>query len=241
MNRSFRGDTLQVAISNPIHAPLRITAQSENSVLNEVINTTFPITLPPLLDTVFIVTSPVFRTDSSVRFGATIGDPTASIQPQAILFPFPKGKSYSIMQPYNGRLSHQTDYSRYALDFDLAVGDTISAADDGYVVGVVQAYKNGGKDKKWRDYANFITLFHPHSGLYTQYVHLIYNGSFVDVGDTVTAGQPIGISGETGFTTKPHLHFNVLKPTESGMKSTPTRFKNGKPGLSLKRGDVVRR
>ncbi len=84
------------------------------------------------------------------------------------------------------------------------------------MVGVIEEYSKGGKDKKWRNYANFVTLFDPESGIYTQYVHLDHMGSLVELGDTVAFGQAIGISGSTGYSTAPHLHFNVLKTVNTG-------------------------
>jgi murein DD-endopeptidase MepM/ murein hydrolase activator NlpD len=57
---------------------------------------------------------------------------------------------------------------------------------------------------------NKILILHA-DGTIANYVHLDFNGALVDVGDLVTAGQPIGISGMTGFTTIPHLHFVVHK------------------------------
>ena len=127
------------------------------------------------------------------------------------------------MQPYNGSFSHRSDFSRYAIDFDLAVGDTVCAARDGLVVGVTKRFDKGGNSRRYRDYANFITLYHA-DGILTQYVHLKKDGAFVAKGDSVTAGQAIGISGMTGFTSAPHLHFNVLKPVPRNAVSIPVRF-----------------
>ena len=123
----------------------------------------------------------------------------------------------------------------------MKIGDTVCASADGFVVGVIEGYTKGGKTKKWRDYANYITIFHPEMNLYTQYVHLAHEGSFVDVGDRVTAGQAIGLSGKTGYTDIEHLHFNVLEANNSGMQSTEINFKEGYKGADLKRGNSVER
>ncbi len=138
-------------------------------------------------------------------------------------YPFLQNKSYKIIQGYEGGFSHNSDYSRFAVDFALAIGDTVCAARSGIVVGVIKGYDVGGKDRKYRDYANFITLYHA-EGIFTQYVHLKQNGVFVALGDSVKINQPIGLSGMTGFTSIPHLHFNVLKPTADGVKSFPVKF-----------------
>jgi len=48
-------------------------------------------------------------------------------------------------------------------------------------------------------------------GTFANYTHLDFEGALVKVGDVVKAGDVIGMSGMTGFTTKPHLHFVVHK------------------------------
>jgi murein DD-endopeptidase MepM/ murein hydrolase activator NlpD len=117
------------------------------------------------------------------------------------------------------------------------VGDTVCAARDGIVVGLIKDYNVGGKDRKYRDYANFITLYHT-DGTFTQYVHLKKNGSFVALGDTVVASQPIGLAGITGFTSIPHVHFDALKPTLDGMVGFPIKFQKA-DGASLTQGMKV--
>jgi hypothetical protein len=168
--------------------------------------------------------------------GSVIGNP-AEVDIDATTryaFPFPKGRRYKIIQGYNGKFSHHSDYSRYAIDFALSVGDTVCASRDGIVVGVIKEYNVGGKDQKYRDYANFITLYH-NDGTFTQYVHLKQNGAFVSVGDTVKMSQPIGLAGITGFTSIPHLHFSTLMPKISGVVSFPVKFFQVE-GKKLRRG-----
>ncbi len=62
---------------------------------------------------------------------------------------------------------------------------------------------------------------------FSQYAHLKYQGSFVKLGDKVTQGQPIALSGNTGFTTASHLHFHVFKlnNSEVGWESLKVKFK----------------
>ena len=176
-------------------------------------------------------------------WGACMGDLGRKIDYNKMSLPFFKGKSYKIVQGYNGKYSHKTDYSRYAIDFGLQTNDTICAADDGFVVGVIKDYTVGGNDIRLEEFANYITLYHPLSGLYTQYVHLKYNGSLVKVGDTVKQGQAIGLAGMTGFTSIAHLHFNVLIPCppKDGFKSVPIEFIEHYRGNSLRVNDIVKK
>ena len=211
----MEGHTM-IQIKNPILAPLRIWVSSDlDTIQNQLESTEMPIVFSPLADTsIQVLGLGLSMENFSFRIG--IGDPAYQVSAKSLALPFQQGSSYNLMQGYNSKPSHNTDYSRYAFDFDLEIGDTICAATGGFVVGVIEGYSKGGENKKWRPYANFITLFDPSTGLYTQYVHLDHMGSLVELGDTVALGQAIGISGSTGYSTDPHLHFNVLKTVNTG-------------------------
>lgn len=159
------------------------------------------------------------------KFTLKIGDPRSTIVDSSAryIYPFPKGKSYTVIQGYNGSFSHQNNYSRYAIDLNLADGDTVCAARKGVVVGVIEGYDVGGNWEKYRPYANFITVYHQ-DGTMAQYVHLKLNGALVELGDSVAVGTPIALAGSTGYTSSPHLHFNVIVPTADHAKSIPIKF-----------------
>ncbi len=123
--------------------------------------------------------------------------------------PFPKGKTYKIIQSFGGRFSHNKPHSKYAIDFSLQVGDTITAARDGIVVFTKEDSKEFG-GRSYMNKGNKIIIMH-NDGTYANYVHLDYDGAIVKVGDKVKRGQAIAISGMTGFTTTPHLHFVVIR------------------------------
>ncbi|MEL6193290.1 MAG: M23 family metallopeptidase [Bacteroidota bacterium] len=235
----YRNDSLVVSLDNPLPSPLYVKTSSEDSQVQNILKNFSPITLNPFQDSVFAFSLSYTETEPKIRISSTFGNPFDSMTQKALVYPFPKGRKYKIIQGYNGSFSHNSDFSRYAIDFSLKVGDTICAAADGYVVGVIEGYKHGGKDRKWRDYANFITLYHPEMNILTQYVHLVENGSLVEVGDTVNGGDPIGLSGLTGFTSISHLHFNVLSIEPDGSKSIPADFQNGVSGEELKKGIYV--
>jgi len=234
-------DSLRIKFRNPLNCPLRISATSSDKIIQEKLEDNFPVTIDSNKDTLLMYWTNKSKDEVTINFSATFGNPNDPIHKKAVNLPFRKGSKYRIIQGYNGSFSHTSEYSRYALDFSLNEGDTICAVADGYVVGVIEGYTKGGKSKSWRDYANYITLFHPEMNFYTQYVHLMHNGSFVEVGDYVRSEQAIGLSGKTGQTDVEHLHFNVLKPNNSGMESMQIEFQEGYKGVDLRKGDWVQK
>ena len=235
-------DTLSCLLNNPLDCPVRFYISTSDSGLNRSLAYLYPVILRSKKDTVFKIKTHVSVPGKIETFWRTVlGDPEQKTVHNKMTFPFCKGKRYRIIQGYNGRHSHNTGYNRYAIDFNLKSNDTVCAADSGYVVGVIKDYKIGRDDKRLQDFANFITLYHPKTGLYTQYVHLQYHVSLVSVGDRVQRGQAIGLGGSTGWATGEHLHFNVLIPVahQDIFQSVPVEFKEQRQGHELKENDMV--
>ena len=71
-----------------------------------------------------------------------------------------------------------------------------------------------------------MTLQH-NNGEFSQYVHLKHEGALIKLWEKVRKGQPIALSGNTGFSTAPHLHFQVFKlnKTKIGWETLKVRFK----------------
>ncbi len=84
------------------------------------------------------------------------------------------------------------------LDIKVNRGDTIYAAFDGKVR--ITAYQRKG-------YGHYVVVRH-HNGIETLYAHL--SKKLVGANDNVKAGDPIGIGGNTGRSSGPHLHFETL-------------------------------
>ena len=144
--------------------------------------------------------------------------------------PFQKGKSCFIGQGYKGNFSH---FDEYALDFDMKEGTKVFAARKGIVVKVKVDSNKGCKKSKCKSLGNFILIYHPEDGSFANYYHLQHNGSSVNVGDEVEAGQHIGFSGNTGWSSGPHLHFEVYTAGWTQNYTLPTKFliQSGESGL----------
>jgi murein DD-endopeptidase MepM/ murein hydrolase activator NlpD len=71
--------------------------------------------------------------------------------------------------------------------------------------------------------ANFIRILHA-DGSMAVYAHLAEHGALVRQGQPVETGQRIGLSGNTGYSTAPHLHFAVQVNRGGQLTSIPFRL-----------------
>lgn len=140
------------------------------------------------------------------------------------LLPYEQGTSHWVAQGYESLFSHHGDY---AIDFKMKPGTKVLAARSGVVVFVRRDDKRGGVGKKYVGTGNGIVVAHSDS-TYAFYWHLQYNGALVSVGDTVAQGQWIGLSGSTGFSAFPHLHFEVTRSLHKSDNDFPVLFLTGK-------------
>jgi len=115
----------------------------------------------------------------------------------------------------------------YAIDWLMDEGTHILAARDGVVARVVNTFTEAGLTPDFLQKNNLLTLKHP-DGTYTDYVHLQKGGIKVRVGQSVKAGELIALSGNTGFSSAPHLHFIAYRLGKNGaQESFPVRFVSG--------------
>eukprot|EP00658_Telonema_sp_P-2_P078425 TRINITY_DN7340_c0_g1_i2.p1 TRINITY_DN7340_c0_g1~~TRINITY_DN7340_c0_g1_i2.p1 ORF type:complete len:349 (+),score=66.99 TRINITY_DN7340_c0_g1_i2:246-1292(+) len=112
------------------------------------------------------------------------------------------------LQSGNGAFSHSGQL-KHAVDWDMPEGTDILAARDGVVTQVVVHSNRGGPTSDYMEDGNYIGIRHD-DGRESQYVHLRQYGNAVQVGEQVRRGQLIGWSGNTGWSTTPHLHFHVM-------------------------------
>lgn len=154
----------------------------------------------------------------------------------AYRLPFETGKTMSIVQGYNGTVSHSGP-QRFSIDFGLALGTAIHAAREGVVIELVEKHDTACFQVECNKFVNYIDVLHP-DGTIADYAHLSKDGALVSVGDTVSRGQKIGISGNTGYSKGPHLHFMVIKAADDTSFTTlPTLFQvRGGLAASLKEG-----
>ncbi len=141
------------------------------------------------------------------------------------LLPFEKGKKVFLIQAYESKMSHQGER---ALDFKVKKGTKICAARDGVVIAARKDSDEGGLKTENLSDGNYISIKHNDNSI-AHYWHLKKDGVMVSVGDTISAGQLIGESGNTGYSAFPHLHFEVVGNDATGnYAQLATRFKTKK-------------
>ncbi|WP_299112986.1 M23 family metallopeptidase [uncultured Winogradskyella sp.] len=237
-------DSIYLDFINPFYAPMEMNLyplDSTKSIIkvnsygilkyNDTLKNALVIPINKIKDTTKISVKPF------ISFKANFGDPNNIIDENyRYSLPYPIGEKYKIVQSFGGKFSHNKPHSKYAIDFGTKVGDTITAVRDGIVFFVKEDSKEHCRTRKCVDKGNKVLILH-NDGTMAHYVHLDFEGAIVEVGDTVEVGQPIAISGMTGFTTTPHLHLVIYK---SGGISIPFYFK-GQKRKKLRQGKYYRR
>lgn len=127
--------------------------------------------------------------------------------------PYKKGSSHYVSQGYNGTKTHKGS-SAYAIDFPMSEGTKIYAARGGIVVKTKSNSNSGGYEKKYASSGNYVRILHK-DGTFATYYHLKHKGVLVKEGDRVPQGFALGYSGNTGYSSGPHLHFSVFRATSS--------------------------
>jgi murein DD-endopeptidase MepM/ murein hydrolase activator NlpD len=141
----------------------------------------------------------------------------------AYRLPYGPGVTYTVLQGYESSLSH-FGADQYTVDFAMEEGTPVHAARDGLVVAVVDSHGVGCWRQECAVFANFLRILHS-DGTTGEYFHLRENGALVAVGERVARGQLIALSGDTGFSSAPHLHFGVYTRQRDGSpQSLGVRF-----------------
>jgi len=167
----------------------------------------------------------------SLSYRYSLGKPFALHDEQATYYPpFVSYKKFRITQSFNGQFSHTGEGSKYAVDLAMPEGSQVHAARAGVVMSLENDFFKGGVDRQaYKARANSIRILH-NDGSMAVYAHLQVDRAQVYEGMHVKAGQLIAYSGNTGFSTGPHLHFSVQVNQSMRLVSIPFKFtdKDGK-------------
>jgi len=157
-------------------------------------------------------------------FHARFGDPDARPQPYVYALPYPRGRTFGVLQGFHGAFSHRGS-NEYAVDFNCPVATPVVAARPGTVVAINASAQGSGTTPEFLDdrRANFVVILHD-DGTLGEYMHLSPSGVEVKPGQVVKRGEELGLSGNTGFSSTPHLHFQVMTASDDGNAKQPFPF-----------------
>lgn len=227
---SFEGQSVVISANNRFYAPVEIELDIRNirgiqyphpdEDLRWVVA---PRSQLRLLDLPLLQDGSSPFLEYSLRYLA--GDPAASHRPPGpYRAPFAVSTEHAITQAYPELATHTTRDSYFAVDMAMPIGTDIFAARGGIVFDVASTNFTGGLDPV-RDgpNANVIRILHD-DGTYAIYAHLNTNSIRVRPGDVVRRGDYIADSGNTGFSSGPHLHFSVVRNVGMAIESVPVTF-----------------
>lgn len=162
----------------------------------------------------------------ALKYRYIIGRPLAQYNATAsYLPPIAPNSSFQISQAFGGNFSHNDEQNKFAVDIVMPTGTPVHAARSGIVLEAEDDFYKGGTNKAYSSEANNIRILHD-DGSMAIYAHLELEKAQVYPGLTVAAGQLIGYSGNTGFSSGPHLHFAVQINKGMELVSVPFTFIN---------------
>jgi len=164
---------------------------------------------------------------SLIRNRPRLSAPIVPWVAQGERYPFPwRGGPFRLTQGPGGSYSHQDVRSRYAMDIAMPEGTPIIAARAGRVLDLENSQSGAWPNPS----GNFVRVLHSDASTGV-YLHLSRGSVRVQVGQQVMLGSVLGLSGNTGHSNGPHLHFVVQRNSGLGWVSIPFQFNQPLQGL----------
>ncbi len=221
--------SITFVLHNLLHAPVTVQFEPGNargaSIEMLAQARTTIAALKPLDVARIRADSPLAPGEVIFFYTAVIGDPAAIHDDRVVYaWPFPEGTDARLTQGPGGP-THRDAYSHDAIDLAVAEGTPVLAARAGTVVFLESRYFESGLDRaKYLSRANQVRILHD-DGSMASYAHLQPASINLEPGQRVEVGEQIGLSGNTGFSSGPHLHFVVLVHRDMAMVSVPFRMR----------------
>lgn len=144
------------------------------------------------------------------------------------VLPYSVGESYLVAQGNCTLGSHNAFINQqYAYDMIMPIGTTLVASRGGQVVAIEESFSDGTGIPREE---NYVVVLHE-DGSASRYIHVKHQGALVEVNDIVSQGDAVALSGHSGNSSEPHLHFEVMSgfciPHEDeGCYTVPVNFSN---------------
>jgi murein DD-endopeptidase MepM/ murein hydrolase activator NlpD len=215
-------------LRNLLHAPVTVVIEpGEGRSASLTMLSPLHTTIGPLkrLEVANIrSTDPLEPGEVDFTYSSVIGDPAAVHDDRVVYaWPFPPNAVAHLSQGPGGP-THRSLFSRYAIDLAVPEGTPVLAARAGVVVFLENRYFESGMDiDKYLTRSNQVRILHD-DGSMSSYGHLYPDSIDLEPGQRVEVGEQIGLSGNTGYSSGPHLHFVVLVHRDMGMVSVPFRM-----------------
>lgn len=217
-----------ITVANDYYGPVQVEITGEK-VENMHAEPPLPVRMvvPARREVTVLTLKPI---NTSMRWGygyraeAVLGDPAVTHQPeQPYTPPFASGQRFPIGQAFDGGFSHQNPQNRYAVDIGMPRGTPVRAARAGVVMEATSDFLEGGTDPKHKNRANAVRILHD-DGTMAVYAHLDPDSAQVAPGQRIERGMWLANSGNTGYSTGPHLHFVIQRNAGMELVSIPFEF-----------------
>lgn len=224
-----RGTDYHAWVDNPLHGPVEALLRFEhrnNAVSHPPLPTKVQLPARRSVPVARITPDMSHPGNFRLQLDAVPGQPGVVAEDHLYRLPFLHDR-IRVDQGPGGEFSHHDLQNLHAVDFALPAGTPILAAREGVVMQVEEGFDVAGTEQAdFAERTNFVRILH-RDGSMAVYAHLRHGGALVRPGQQVTTGQRIGISGNTGFSTAPHLHFVIQ--VNRGMQLVAVPFRMSGP------------
>jgi murein DD-endopeptidase MepM/ murein hydrolase activator NlpD len=226
VDRDDRGDaTSLVAVNDCLCVATFELAIKQSDIASIAAGSLYTVTLDPgTRQTLLQAPLSGGKLNLQYLWKAALGAPDSIHSPsRPYRAPFSVGSTFEISQAYPARYTHVTPDSEYAIDIAMPDGTHVYSAREGTVINVRHDSYRGAPAVAMLDQANVVEILH-NDGTIAIYAHLHWDSIRVRIGERVVRGQYIADSGNTGFSSGPHLHFAVIRNSGTDNVSLPVQF-----------------